>query len=84
MPSLAQRSRHPGPANGRSGAALPIPRCTVLPLPDNQVSFRVDGAERLRPEVSAGIFWCGGRIAAKTGNAGYPDGRIVPCAESDP
>lgn len=27
---------------------MPTPRCTLLPLPDYQVSFRVDGAERLR------------------------------------
>jgi hypothetical protein len=27
---------------------MPLPRCTLLPLPDHQVSFQVDGAERLR------------------------------------
>src|SRR5262245_59512378 len=28
--------------------AQPIPHCQVLPLPDQQVSFQVDGVERLR------------------------------------
>jgi hypothetical protein len=28
--------------------SVPTPRCTLLPLPDHQVSFLVDGAERLR------------------------------------
>lgn len=27
---------------------MPTPRCTLLPLPDHQVSFRIDGSERLR------------------------------------
>ena len=27
---------------------MPTPRCTLLPLPDHQVSFRVSGVERLR------------------------------------
>jgi hypothetical protein len=27
---------------------MPLPRCTLLPLPDHQVSFQVDGVERLR------------------------------------
>ncbi len=28
--------------------ALPLPRCQVMPLADHQVSFQIDGAERLR------------------------------------
>ena len=28
--------------------AFRFPRCQLLPLPDHQVSFQVDGVERLR------------------------------------
>ena len=27
---------------------MPVPRCTLIPLPDHQVSFRIEGAEQLR------------------------------------
>ena len=34
-----------------------MPRCTLLPLPEHQVSFRVDGAERVRivPDEFSGL-----------------------------
>ena len=36
--------------------AQPIPHCQVLPLPDQQVSFQVDGVERLRWHFGPGLW----------------------------
>lgn len=59
-----------------------MPRCTHLPLPDHQVSFLVDGAERLRwhfgPHYPRPFFYplvgpASGRSLTRMGHPGAPD-----------
>lgn len=61
---------------------MPVPRCTLLPLPDHQVSFRVDGAERLRwhygPQYPRPFFYpllgpTSGESLTRMGHPGAPD-----------
>lgn len=61
---------------------MPVPRCTVLPLPDHQVAFRVDGAERLRwhfgPSYPRPFFFplvgpASGESLTRMGHPGAPD-----------
>src|SRR6266511_4029444 len=61
--------------------ATPIPRCQVLPLPDYQVSFQVDGGERLRwhfgPSYPRPFFFPlvgpSGSSLTRMGHPGAPD-----------
>jgi hypothetical protein len=58
-----------------------FPRCQVLPLPDHQVSFQVDGAERLRwhfgPSYPRPFFYPlvgpSARVLTRMGHPGAPD-----------
>jgi hypothetical protein len=59
-----------------------MPRCTLLPLPDHQVSFLVDGAERLRwhhgPQYPRPFFYpllgpASGESLTRMGHPGAPD-----------
>ena len=61
---------------------MPTPRCTLLPLPNHQVSFRVDGAERLRwhhgPQYPRPFFYplvgpASGQSLTRMGHPGAPD-----------
>jgi hypothetical protein len=61
---------------------MPLPRCSLLPLPDHQVSFRVDGAERLRwhsgPHYPRPFFYplvgpASGEPLTRMGHPGAPD-----------
>jgi hypothetical protein len=61
---------------------MPGPRCTLLPLPDHQVSFRVGGAERLRwhfgPQYPRPFFYplvgpASGESLTRMGHPGAPD-----------
>jgi hypothetical protein len=61
---------------------MPHPRCTVLPLPDHQVAFLVDGAERLRwhhgPQYPRPFFYplagpASGLPLTRMGHPGAPD-----------
>jgi hypothetical protein len=61
---------------------MPVPRCTLLPLPDDQVSFQVDGAERLRwhsgPQYPRPFFYplagpASGLSLTRMGHPGAPD-----------
>src|SRR5262245_60666215 len=61
--------------------AQPIPHCQVLPLPDQQVSFQVDGVERLRwhsnPNYPRPFFYPlvgpSGTSLTRMGHPGAPD-----------
>ena len=61
--------------------ALSFPRCQVLPLPDHQVSFQVDGVERLRwhfgPSYPRPFFYPllgpAGSPLTRMGHPGAPD-----------
>jgi hypothetical protein len=58
-----------------------FPRCQVLPLPDHQVSFQVEGAERLRwhhgPSYPRPFFYPligpSGSVLTRMGHPGAPD-----------
>jgi hypothetical protein len=61
---------------------MPVPRCTLLPLPDHQVSFQVDGAERLHwhfgPQYPRPFFYplvgpASGLSLTRMGHPGAPD-----------
>lgn len=61
---------------------MPTPRCTILPLPDHQVSFRVEGDERLRwhygPHYPRPFFYplvgpASGESLVRMGHPGAPD-----------
>lgn len=61
---------------------MPAPRCTLLPLPDHQVSSQVDGAERLRwhhgSQYPRPFFYpllgpASGRSLTRMGHPGAPD-----------
>jgi hypothetical protein len=61
---------------------LPHPRCTLLPLPDHQIAFLVDGAERLRwhsgPQYPRPFFYplvgpASGLSLTRMGHPGAPD-----------
>ncbi len=60
---------------------MPHPRCTLLPLPDHQVAFLVDGAERLRwhsgPQYPRPFFYPlvgpSGLSLTRMGHPGAPD-----------
>ncbi len=61
---------------------MAAPRCTLLPLPDHQVSFQVDGAERLRwhfgPQYPRPFFYpllgpASGVSLTRMGHPGAPD-----------
>lgn len=61
---------------------MAVPRCTLLPLPDHQVSFQVDGAERLRwhfgPQYPRPFFYplagpASGRSLTRMGHPGAPN-----------
>ncbi len=61
---------------------MPTPRCTLLPLPDHQVSFQVDGIERLRwhhgPQYPRPFFFplvgpASGWSLTRMGHPGAPD-----------
>lgn len=61
---------------------MPLPRCTLIPLPDHQVSFRVDGDERLRwhhgPQYPRPFFYpllgpASGLSLTRMGHPGAPD-----------
>jgi hypothetical protein len=61
---------------------MPLPRCTLLPLPDHQVSFQVGGAERLRwhsgPQYPRPFFYplagpASGQSLTRMGHPGAPD-----------
>jgi hypothetical protein len=61
---------------------MALPRCTLLPLPDHQVSFRVAGAERLRwhfgPQHPRPFFYplagpASGESLTRMGHPGAPD-----------
>lgn len=61
---------------------MPTPRCTLLPLPDHQVSFRVDGTERLRwhfgPQYPRPFFYplagpASGLSLTRMGHPGAPN-----------
>jgi hypothetical protein len=61
---------------------MAVPRCTLLPLPDHQVSFQVDGAERLRwhfgPQYPRPFFYpllgpASGVSLTRMGHPGAPD-----------
>jgi hypothetical protein len=61
---------------------MPLPRCTLLPLPDHQVSFQVGGAERLRwhsgPQYPRPFFFplvgpASGQSLTRMGHPGAPD-----------
>jgi hypothetical protein len=61
--------------------ALPIPRCQVVPLPDFQVSFQIDGGERLRWHFGPGyprpffypLLGPTGSVLTRMGHPGAPD-----------
>jgi hypothetical protein len=61
--------------------AQPIPHCQVLPLPDQQVSFQVDGVERLRWHYSSAyprpffypLLGPSGSSLTRMGHPGAPD-----------
>jgi hypothetical protein len=61
--------------------AFPIPRCRVVPLPGHQVSFQIDGSERLRwhhgPEYPRPFFYPlvgpSGSPLTRMGHPGAPD-----------
>jgi hypothetical protein len=61
---------------------MPHPRCTLLPLPDHQVAFRVDGEERLRwhfgPQYPRPFFYpllgpASGASLTRMGHPGAPN-----------
>ncbi|QEL16212.1 DUF6807 domain-containing protein [Limnoglobus roseus] len=61
---------------------MPSPRCTLLPLPDHQVAFLVDGRERLRwhygPQYPRPFFYpltgpASGVSLTRMGHPGAPD-----------
>ena len=60
---------------------MSVPRCTILPLPDHQVSFQVDGAERLRWHFGGQyprpfffpLVGPSGRSLTRLGHPGAPD-----------
>ncbi|MFO0850018.1 MAG: PmoA family protein [Gemmataceae bacterium] len=61
---------------------MPAPRCTLLPLPDHQVSFQADGRERLRwhsgPQYPRPFFYplagpASGLSLTRMGHPGAPD-----------
>jgi hypothetical protein len=61
---------------------MPDPRCTLIPLPDHQVSFQVDGIERLRwhsgPQYPRPFFYplagpASGLSLTRMGHPGAPD-----------
>lgn len=61
---------------------MPVPRCTLLPLPEHQVSFRIGGAERLRwhygPQYPRPFFYplvgpSSGESLTRMGHPGAPD-----------
>lgn len=60
---------------------VPIPRCQIVPLPDSQVSFQMDGAERLRwhfgPNAPRPFFYPlvgpSGSVLTRMGHPGAPD-----------
>jgi hypothetical protein len=61
---------------------MPVPRYTLLPLPDHQLSFRVDGTERLRwhfgPQYPRPFFYpvvgpVSGESLTRMGHPGAPD-----------
>jgi hypothetical protein len=61
---------------------MPLTRCTVLPLPEHQVGFQVDGVERLRwhfgPQYPRPFFYpmlgpTSGQSLTRMGHPGAPD-----------
>src|SRR5215207_1190591 len=61
---------------------MPTPRCTILPLPDHRVSFRIGRAERLRwhygPQYPRPFFYpligpASGESLTRMGHPGAPD-----------
>src|SRR5688572_19845493 len=63
-------------------STMPLPRFTLLPLPDHQVSFQVGGMERLRwhhgPQYPRPFFYplvgpASGRSLTRMGHPGAPD-----------
>jgi hypothetical protein len=67
---------------GLYGAIMPDLRCTVLPLPDHQAVFQVDGVERVRwhfgPQYPRPFFFplvgpASGRSLTRMGHPGAPD-----------
>jgi hypothetical protein len=61
---------------------MAVPRCTLLPLPEHQVSFRVSGTERLRwhfgPQYLRPFFFplvgpASGESLTRMGHPGAPD-----------
>ncbi|MBX3398110.1 MAG: PmoA family protein [Gemmataceae bacterium] len=61
---------------------MPTPRCTLLPLPDHQVAFLVDGRERLRwhhgPQYPRPFFYpllgpASGQSLTRMGHPGAPN-----------
>ena len=61
---------------------MPHPRCTLIPLPDHQVAFQVDGADRLRwhfgPQYPRPFFYplpgpASGRSLTRMGHPGAPN-----------
>ena len=61
---------------------MAVPRCTLLPLPDHQLAFRVGGAERLRwhfgPQYPRPFFYplvgpASGASLTRMGHPGAPD-----------
>src|SRR5918997_3911193 len=61
---------------------MPVPRCTLLPLPEHQVSFQIDGAERLRwhfgPQYPRPFSYplvgpASGQSLTRMGHPGAPD-----------
>jgi hypothetical protein len=60
---------------------LELPRCEVVPLPDNQVSFRIEGTERLRWHFGASyprpffypLVGPSGAALTRMGHPGAPD-----------
>src|SRR5262245_44337027 len=61
---------------------MPHPRCTLIPLPDHQVAFQVDGAERVRwhfgPQYPRPFFYplvgpASGLSLTRMGHPGAPD-----------
>lgn len=60
---------------------LPIPRCQVVPLPDHQVSFQIDGTERLRWHFGSSyprpffypLVGPSGSVLTRMGHPGAPD-----------
>ena len=60
---------------------MPSPRCTLIPLPEHQVAFQVDGAERLRwhfgPQYPRPFFYpligpASGLSVTRMGHPGAP------------